>query len=167
MSLSSPLRVLRAFPRTRPLLPTASRSIARLPAASQQAFHAAAPVQRSRDTGAREHRPTDLSSLDVLASAPVPSTNIDATLPRGFMFNSGLSILDGAGALLVGGEAFQWKPWLLNGPEDDPKNLRLLNAKGQIDLPAEAFSLLSLVWPRPGTFPPPDNGLFFASARLN
>jgi hypothetical protein len=156
MSLSSPLRVMRAIPRSRQaLLPTTSRSIAVLPAASRRAFHAAPTLLRSRSqNNSKEHRPADLASLDVLASAPVPSTNIDATLPRGFMFNSGLSILDGAGALLVGGEAFEWKPWLLNGPEDDPKNLRIVNSKGQIELPAEAFSLLSLVWPRPGTYTP-------------
>ncbi|KAH7349767.1 DUF498 domain-containing protein [Plectosphaerella cucumerina] len=154
MSLSSPLRVMRAIPRSRQaLLPTTSRSIAVLPAASRRAFHAAPTLLRSRSqNNSKEHRPADLASLDVLASAPVPSTNIDATLPRGFMFNSGLSILDGAGALLVGGEAFEWKPWLLNGPEDDPKNLRIVNSKGQIELPAEAFSLLSLVWPRPDLF---------------
>lgn len=157
MSFSSPMRVLCAIPRSRPtsLLrsssATAPRTIAVLPAIHQRSFHAAPPTQRSKPAPRESHRPTDISELDVLGSAPIPSTNIEATLPGGFLLNSGLGIFDGAGALLVGGEAFAWKPWLAKGEEGEKENaMRLVNAKGQFDLPAEAFSALSLLWPRPG-----------------
>ena len=43
--------------------------------------------------------------------------------------------------MLVGGEAFVWRPW---------DRRRLLNAKGQWDVKAEAWGILELVWPKPG-----------------
>ncbi|KAL2760936.1 hypothetical protein ACRALDRAFT_2088164, partial [Sodiomyces alcalophilus JCM 7366] len=97
-------------------------------------------------------KPTDISELDVLGSTPIPSTNIEATLPGGFLLNSGLSILGGDGALLVGGEAFAWRPWVAkedSETSDTSNKLRLYNERGQLDIPPEAFSVLGLVWPRP------------------
>lgn len=120
-------------------------------------FHSTSPRHREKNPAPDridKTPPTDISALDVLGSAPVPSTNIEATLPGGFLLNSGLGIFDGAGALLVGGEAFAWRPWLANASsaagQGDENNYRLLNAKGQVELPAEAFSVLELLWPRPG-----------------
>ncbi|GKT54152.1 DUF498 domain protein [Colletotrichum tofieldiae] len=81
--------------------------------------------------------------MDVLANTPIPSTSIDACVPDGFHLNSGVKIMDGDAALLIGGEAFAWRPWEAKGSK------KLINAKGQFELPAEAFGLLGLVWPRP------------------
>ena len=82
--------------------------------------------------------------MDMLGATPVPATSVDVCMFDGFGLNSGVKILDGNGALLVNGEAFVWRPW-----RDGKK---LLNPKGQWDVPAEAFGLFSLVWPRPGMF---------------
>ncbi|KAH8879851.1 hypothetical protein GQ53DRAFT_789033 [Thozetella sp. PMI_491] len=84
---------------------------------------------------------TDFSRMDMLGQTPVPSTSVDVCMPDGFALNSGAKILGGSGALLVGGEAFAWRPWT--------RAKRLVNAKGQWEVPAEAFGLLGLVWPRP------------------
>jgi NADH dehydrogenase [ubiquinone] 1 alpha subcomplex assembly factor 3 len=62
----------------------------------------------------------------------------------GFQLNSGTKILDGNGVLLVGGEAFVWRPWVAK------ESKVLVNPKGQWDIPKEAFGLLELLWPRPG-----------------
>jgi hypothetical protein len=71
----------------------------------------------------------------------------------------------GSALLLVGGEAFRWKPWLRQdrkegtvadgGVGDDAMTGRLLNAKGQWDVPNEAWGLLELVYPKPGMCIPP------------
>lgn len=85
---------------------------------------------------------TDFSRLDMLGAAPAPSTSVDICSSDGFKLNSGVSVYHGRGVLLVGGEAFEWQPW---GPD-----LRLINAKGQWELPEGSLSLLELLWPRPG-----------------
>ncbi|KAI1500982.1 hypothetical protein F5X99DRAFT_218917 [Biscogniauxia marginata] len=90
-----------------------------------------------------EPPPTDFGALDVLGDTPVPSTSVDICMSEGFQLNSGAKILDGSGVLLVGGEAFKWQPWLLRGEK------RLLNSKGQWEVPNEALGLLDLLWPRP------------------
>lgn len=80
--------------------------------------------------------------MDVLASAPVPSTAVDACLPDGFALNSGVRITGGDGALLVNGEAFAWRPW------EGKKGL--VNEKGLWEVGEEDFGVLGLMWPRPG-----------------
>ncbi|KAI0405346.1 hypothetical protein F4802DRAFT_562753 [Xylaria palmicola] len=87
--------------------------------------------------------PTDFAAMDVLGNAPVPSTIVDICMSDGFQLNSGARIVEGSGVILVGGEAFAWQPWLPRGEH------RLLNAKGQWEIPNEALGLLSLIWPRP------------------
>jgi NADH dehydrogenase [ubiquinone] 1 alpha subcomplex assembly factor 3 len=62
----------------------------------------------------------------------------------GFALNSGVTISDGDGVMLVSGEAFSWRPWEAIGEK------KLLNKKGQFDIPEVAFGLLSVLWPRPG-----------------
>lgn len=64
----------------------------------------------------------------------------------GFGLNSGITIEGGDGALLVSGEAFAWRPWEVIGEK------RLVNGKGQFELPREAFGLFDMLWPRPGMF---------------
>lgn len=85
---------------------------------------------------------TDFARMDVLGATPVPSTSIDICMADGFQLNSGVKILDGSGVLLVGGEAFAWRPWKVDR--------RLVNVRGQWEVSSEALGLLGLVWPRPG-----------------
>jgi NADH dehydrogenase [ubiquinone] 1 alpha subcomplex assembly factor 3 len=79
----------------------------------------------------------------------VPSTSIDACLWDGFHLNNGVKITQGAGVLLVGGEAFGWRPWdARKGKGKEGK--RLLNERGQWEVDDSAWGLLELVWPKPG-----------------
>lgn len=87
---------------------------------------------------------TDFSRMDILGAAPAPSTSVDICSSDGFKLDSGVSVYHGRGVLLAGGEAFEWQPW---GPDK-----RLLNDRGQWEVPEEAFALLDLLWPRPGMF---------------
>lgn len=64
----------------------------------------------------------------------------------GFGLNSGITIAGGDGALLVNGEAFAWRPWEVSG------KMKLVNEKGQFELPKEAFGLFDVLWPRPGMY---------------
>lgn len=89
---------------------------------------------------------TDFAAMDILGNTPVPSTTVDICMSDGFQLNSGARIEDGSGVILVGGEAFRWRPWL---PRGEP---RLLNSKGQWEIPNDTLGLLSLIWPRPGMF---------------
>lgn len=118
------------------------------PAASvhRAALHTSGPPLRRRAHNNEEiptsAPTTDFSRLDMLGAAPAPSTSVDICSSDGFKLNSGVSVYHGRGVLLVGGEAFEWQPW---GPD-----LRLINAKGQWELPEGSLSLLELLWPRPG-----------------
>ncbi|KUI56957.1 NADH dehydrogenase [ubiquinone] 1 alpha subcomplex assembly factor 3 [Cytospora mali] len=84
---------------------------------------------------------TDFARMDMLGQTAAPSTSVDICMSEGFKLNSGASIYDGKGVMLVDGEAFAWQPW---GPD-----MRLINNKGQWEVKEEAFALLDLLWPRP------------------
>jgi NADH dehydrogenase [ubiquinone] 1 alpha subcomplex assembly factor 3 len=85
----------------------------------------------------------------------VPSTAIDACLWDGFHLNNGVKITQGAGVLLVGGEAFGWRPWDAGTQGEKAGGKRLLNGKGQWEVDDGAWGLLEVVWPKPGSsFPP-------------
>ncbi|KAK3692049.1 hypothetical protein B0T22DRAFT_369392 [Podospora appendiculata] len=84
---------------------------------------------------------TDFGRMDMLGQTPVPSTSVDICMHDGFQLNSGVVIDGGDGALLVGGEAFVWRPWR--------EGKRMLNAKGQWEVDEAALGVLGLVWPRP------------------
>ncbi|KAI8634695.1 hypothetical protein F5Y19DRAFT_469754 [Xylariaceae sp. FL1651] len=101
----------------------------------------------SRRSQSDEPPTTDFAAMDVLSNTPVPSTAVDICMSDGFQLNSGARILDGSGVILVGGEAFAWRPWLPRGEH------RLLNAKGQWEIPNDSLGLMSLLWPRPGSVP--------------
>ncbi|KAI9773093.1 MAG: hypothetical protein M1840_008214 [Geoglossum simile] len=80
---------------------------------------------------------------------PPPTTAIEACHSDGFLLNSGLRI-SGGGVLLVGGEAFTWRPWEAMGAKKEKgRGKKLLNSKGQWGVPAEAWGLLDIVWPKP------------------
>jgi hypothetical protein len=103
------------------------------------------PLSNDRGPVSEEDTQTDFSTLDVLANSPPPATAVDACLPDGFHLSNGLKIGGGSGCLLVGGEAFEWRPW------DVSRSPRpMINGKGQWDVAKEAWALLEVVWPKPG-----------------
>lgn len=81
----------------------------------------------------------------------------------GFALNSGVKVV-GAGVMLVGGEAFKWRPWIKAGRKegtigagasgDDAQGVssvggKLQNEKRQWDVDSAAWGVLDLVWPKP------------------
>ncbi|KAK6950511.1 hypothetical protein Daesc_008839 [Daldinia eschscholtzii] len=107
------------------------------PCATSQ-FHTTASRRAEKESSR-----ADLSALDVLGNTPVPATSVDVCTSNGFHLNSGARVTDGSGVLLISGEAFTWRPWIPRGER------RLLNKKGQWEVPNEAFGLFGLLWPRP------------------
>ena len=132
-----------------------SRSLSTLPTIrhlhSTQLTQSTSHPPKTHDRGppSSEKTQTDFSSLDVLGGTPVPSTSIDACLWDGFHLNNGVKITQGAGVLLIGGEAFGWRPWDA-GKGEGKEGKRLLNRRGQWEVDDSAWGLLELVWPKPG-----------------
>ncbi|KAF3015242.1 hypothetical protein E8E14_000871 [Neopestalotiopsis sp. 37M] len=91
---------------------------------------------------------TSLGLLDVLGNIPAPSTSVDICMSSGFVLNSGARVTDGSGIILVGGEAFRWRPWELSPSASEGKP-HLQNKKGQYDVPPPSLSLFAHLWPRP------------------
>lgn len=83
---------------------------------------------------------------------PPPTTAIDACLSDGFHLDNGVKVSGGSGVMLVGGEAFGWQPWEAASPNAvGDKKAAMVNAKGQWEAGKEAWGLLEVVWPKPGT----------------
>ncbi|KAM0348641.1 hypothetical protein ACHAPU_004076 [Fusarium lateritium] len=114
-------------------------------ASNRRLFHDVPSRKRDQQPPAQPP-PTDFSELDVLGNTPAPSTSVDVCMYDGFGLNSGVTITDGNGVLLIDGEVFNWRPWEAKG------SLNLVNKKGQFELPPNAFSLFDLIWPRPGMY---------------
>ncbi|KAF4454706.1 NADH dehydrogenase ubiquinone 1 alpha subcomplex assembly factor 3 [Fusarium austroafricanum] len=125
-------------------LATSTISSPRASPSSRRLFHAVPNRQKDQQPPAQPP-PTDFAELDVLGNTPAPSTSVDVCMYDGFGLNSGVTITDGNGVLLVDGEVFNWRPWEAKG------SLNLVNKKGQFELPPKAFALFDLLWPRPGT----------------
>ncbi|KAF2186476.1 hypothetical protein K469DRAFT_572500 [Zopfia rhizophila CBS 207.26] len=116
------------------------------------------PKSRDRGPKSNEETQTDFGALDVLRNTAAPATAIDACTTDGFALNNQMKI-SGSGVLLVGGEAFRWRPWLRKdrkegtvekgGVGDYEMTGRLKNAKGQWEVQKEAWGVLELVWPKP------------------
>ncbi|KAK3944227.1 hypothetical protein QBC46DRAFT_374753 [Diplogelasinospora grovesii] len=135
--------------------PTASRAVRRttqlsrpllpLSTTRNRYLHTTTPrattIGHNNETVPEQAPTTDFGRMDMLGQTPTPSTSVDVCMSDGFALNSGTKIMDGNGAMLVGGEAFVWRPW--------GRDMRLVNKKGQWEVPAEAFGLLGLVWPKP------------------
>ena len=106
------------------------------------------PRTHDRGPKSNEINQTDFTTADIYSRTSAPSNAIDACLDDGFHLNNGVKITGGNGLLLVGGEAFTWRPW---GHTHDKS---LVNKKGQWAIPQEnmetAWGLLQLVWPKPG-----------------
>ena len=117
------------------------------------------PKSRDRGPPSNEDTQTDFAALNVLGNAPPPSTGIDACTDDGFALNSNIKV-SGSGLLLVGGEAFRWRPWIRAGwiegattaaaRGDDTVMGKLLNTRGQWEVGIDAWGVLELVWPKPG-----------------
>lgn len=118
--------------------------------------HAHKPVSHDRGPESKEDTQTNFDALNVLGNIPAPTTAIDACLDSGFHLNNGFKLTNGDGLLLVGGEAFAWRPWkAVEGAESDRvAKDAMLNAKGQFELDESVWGLLNLVWPKPGMLAP-------------
>ncbi|RDW57560.1 Mth938-like domain-containing protein [Aspergillus mulundensis] len=108
--------------------------------------HPSKPRSHDRGPPSKEDTQTDFAALNVLGNIPTPTTAVDACLDTGFHLDNGVKITGGDGVMLVGGEAFTWRPWL--GKQDGDKS-SMVNAKGQFEVDEQAWGLLDLVWPRP------------------
>ncbi|PQE18938.1 DUF498 domain protein [Rutstroemia sp. NJR-2017a BVV2] len=138
--------------KARPLSPTCLHQRSQSPYQSRPrtlATSSRPPKSTYRGPASSETTQTDFSSLDVLGNTPAPSTSIDACLTDGFHLNSGVKVTGGDGVLLVGGEAFAWRPWLGEGAAGSELGLGLVNKKGQWEVGERAWGLLGCVWPRP------------------
>lgn len=117
------------------------------------------PKTRDRGPKSNEDTQTDFSALDVLRNTAAPATSIDACTGDGFALNNQMRI-SGSGILLIGGEAYRWWPWLQKqsgqgttaegGAGKGAMTGKLLNAKGQWEVPEQAWGVLELVYPKPG-----------------
>lgn len=159
------LRNLSASPRAVPSIPCPTLSpAAPLPATRRSNSstprptrmtprgHAHKPVSRDRGPNSAETTTTDFDALNVLGTMPAPTTGIDACLDNGFHLNSGVKVTGGDAVLLVGGEAFSWRPWKATEAKNDrAAKAAMINDKGQFELDEQAWGLLGAVWPRPGT----------------
>ncbi|KAL8705380.1 MAG: hypothetical protein Q9201_001499 [Fulgogasparrea decipioides] len=106
------------------------------------------PFTTDRGPTSQEDTQTDFSTMNVLGSTPPPTTAIDACLDDGFHLDSGVKIGGGSGCLLVGGEAFGWRPWkALEGKGNDGG--KMVNAMGQWQVGERAWGILEVVWPKP------------------
>lgn len=105
--------------------------------------------------------PTDFAALDVLGDLQGPAAGVEVITKDGFKLSNGIRI-NGAGVMLIDGEAFKWRPWLAKGYEEkDNQNVRtknkldlLRNARGQWAVYESCWGLLDLVWPKPGNSGP-------------
>ncbi|KAK6070608.1 duf498 domain-containing protein [Seiridium cupressi] len=122
---------------------------------SLASFHTTPPTLASRaQQPGGNPAATSLGLLDVLGNIPAPSTSVDICMSSGFQLNSSARVTDGSGIILVGGEAFRWRPWEFSsssttGTTQPKPNWRLQNKKGQYDIPPQSLSLLAHLWPRP------------------
>ncbi|ETS83927.1 hypothetical protein PFICI_05803 [Pestalotiopsis fici W106-1] len=116
---------------------------------SVASFHTTPSVHASRaQQPGGNPAATSLGLLDVLGNIPAPSTSVDICMSSGFVLNSGARVTDGSGIILIGGEAFRWRPWELSPSASEGKP-RLQNKKGQYDVPPPSLSLFAHLWPRP------------------
>ncbi|KAF2124368.1 hypothetical protein P153DRAFT_390405 [Dothidotthia symphoricarpi CBS 119687] len=137
---------------TQPILLAHRASLRCIHSSRVQFLESRPPKSRDRGPKSDEDTQTDFSALDVLRNTAVPATSIDACTNDGFALNNQLRIT-GSGVLLVGGEAFRWRPWLREGVQGEDHNGamtgQLLNAKKQWEVQDSAWGVLELAWPKP------------------
>ena len=86
--------------------------------------------------------------MNILGNMGTPATSVDACVSDGFHLNNGLKTSGGSGIILVGGEAFSWRPWDA-APTKRPA--AMLNKLGSLEIGGNggAWGLLELLWPKP------------------
>jgi NADH dehydrogenase [ubiquinone] 1 alpha subcomplex assembly factor 3 len=140
----------------RPFVP-ATHTTHTMHTSAPAAMQSRPPKSRDRGPKSDEDTQTDFSALDVLRNTAPPATSIDACTDDGFALNNNTRV-SGCGLLLVGGEAFRWRPWVRDGEAATATSAegtlrgRLRNPKGQWDVDEAAWGVLELVWPKPGMF---------------
>lgn len=152
-------------------LSTTSHHMRDLPTRARPTRGARPAANPDRGPPSKEDTQTDFNAMDVLGGMPIPTTSVDVCLDDGFLLDSGLRIRDGDGVLLVGNEAFVWRPWMTVRPKGEQDGgivtgteMRLaertsaghgrgtgglVNAKGQLEVGEEAWGLFNALWPRP------------------
>ena len=114
------------------------------------------PKTHDRGPTSKETTQTDFSAMDIFntSNVNVPATSIDACTTDGFHLDNGIKTANGDGVLLLGGEAFVWRPWLTKaggagaGLANANANT-LLSANGILSFPQPSLTLLTLLHPRP------------------
>jgi NADH dehydrogenase [ubiquinone] 1 alpha subcomplex assembly factor 3 len=116
------------------------------------------PKTRDRGPKSDEDTQTDFGALDVLRNTVAPATSIDACTSDGFALNNQMRIT-GCGIMLLGGEAFRWRPWITEGRRpgsvgegalgDDAMTGKLVNSRGQWDVRESSWGVLELAHPKP------------------
>ncbi|KAK4945019.1 hypothetical protein LTR10_015696 [Elasticomyces elasticus] len=152
---TSAVRALRCHGCFHRILSGRQQEVSRALASQQRCFHptpatrlpSAAPKSRDRGPTSKEDTQTDFGAMDMLSNTPAPTTAVDSCMNDGFALNSGLKVT-GSGVLLVGGEAFKWRPWLREGGKEGAER-KIMNKKGQFDVDEQAWGLLGLAWPKP------------------
>ncbi len=91
---------------------------------------------------------TDFDAMNILGNMGTPATSIDACVNDGFHLNNGLKTSNGGGIILVGGEAFIWRPWEGTSTRTPAA---LLSKAGTLEIEGSggAWGLLELLWPKP------------------
>ncbi|KAL9621405.1 MAG: hypothetical protein Q9160_004165 [Pyrenula sp. 1 TL-2023] len=105
------------------------------------------PKTTDRGPPSDEDTQTDFNKMDIFSSTAQPATTIDACLPTGFHLNNGAKIDNGDGVLLIGGQAFAWRPWLATTSRSRNE---MVNSRGAWQVTAqEAWGILDAVFPKP------------------
>lgn len=106
------------------------------------------PKTRDRGPRSMEDTQTDFGAMNILGNMGTPATSIDACISDGFHLNNGLKTSGGSGMLLVGGEAFLWRPW---EGSPDKKPAAILSKTGTLEIGGSggAWGVLELLWPKP------------------
>lgn len=95
--------------------------------------------------------------MDVLGHIPAAATSVDACTSDGFHLDNGVKTEGGRGIILVGGEAFEWEPWRIIAPENNPATqaatpgpgMLLDTRRGTLAFPTQTLGLLELLHPKP------------------
>lgn len=105
------------------------------------------PKTADRGPPSDEDTQTDFNKMDIFSSTAQPATTIDACLPTGFHLNNGVKVDNGDGVLLIGGQAFAWRPWLATMSRS---RTEMVNGRGAWQVTAqEAWGILNAVFPKP------------------
>jgi NADH dehydrogenase [ubiquinone] 1 alpha subcomplex assembly factor 3 len=109
-----------------------------------------APTSRDRGPASTEDTQTDFAAMNILGNATPPNTGVDACTDDGFVLNNDMRV-SGCGVLLVGGEVFKWRPWSPTAKGGSGGKRKLTDARGSWNVDREAWGVLDLIWPKPGT----------------